>query len=133
MADYNKNDFNSILAYGQRLIGHAMRDFVDPSAVSGRDKGRLGAFLECYFGIPRNSTAMADFESIGGVRLELKTNPLKILSNGEIRIKERLVFNVINYFEICNETWETSSFLAKNKNLLLVNFNIIIHFFWREV
>lgn len=65
---------------------------------------------------------MPDFASIGGIQLELKTNPLKKLANGELRVKERLVFNIINYYDICNETWETSSFLAKNKNMLFVSY-----------
>lgn len=120
--EYDKNDPKSILAYGQRLVGHALCDFIDPSTISGRDKGRLGAYVEKYYGIPRNSTAMPDFASIGGVQLELKTNPLKRLASGEIRVKERLVFNIINYCDICNESWETSSFLAKNKNMLLVSY-----------
>src|SRR3989338_5005119 len=34
--------------------------------------------------------------------------------------KERLVFSMINYDSIVSETWEMSSFLRKNKSLLLL-------------
>ncbi|PIV71214.1 hypothetical protein COW57_00760, partial [Candidatus Roizmanbacteria bacterium CG17_big_fil_post_rev_8_21_14_2_50_39_7] len=34
--------------------------------------------------------------------------------------KERLVFSMINYDTIINETWLLSSFLKKNKSLLLM-------------
>ena len=34
--------------------------------------------------------------------------------------KERLVLNIINYLEIVKQDFENSSFLKKNKNLLLV-------------
>ncbi len=120
--EYDPTDLNSILQYGQRLVGHAIQDFVPPAEITGRDKGRFGAYVEQYYGIARNSEAMADFETIGGTQLELKTVPLRRLGNGNLQFKEKLIFNIINFFNICDETWEDSSFLSKNRKILLVAF-----------
>ena len=44
------------------------------------------------------------------------------LKNGSLTPKERLVCNIINYMEIIKESWETSSFLDKNSNTLLIRY-----------
>ena len=55
---------------------------------------------------------MPDFEEAG---VELKSTPVKRDSKGKLVPKERLVLGLINYMNIVDETWETSSFLHKNK------------------
>jgi len=45
---------------------------------------------------------------------------LKTLKNGEIRSKERLVLNIINYLEVHKEDFFRSTFWKKNAHLLLV-------------
>src|SRR5690606_11731238 len=83
-----------------------------------KGKGNFGQLLEkFYFGYEPNSDSEPDFKEAG---LELKSSPLKILRNGEFRCKERLVLNIINYFEVYKEDFETSSFLKKNSHLLFV-------------
>ena len=52
--------------------------------------------------------------------MELKTTPLKQISNGSYSSKERLVLNIINYFEVVNQKFESSSFYKKNSHLLLI-------------
>jgi len=53
--------------------------------------------------------------------LELKTSPLKRLKSKKLLVaKERLVLNIINYYDVVDEEFEESSFYYKNKHLLLV-------------
>uniref|UniRef100_UPI0035B0CCDC Sau3AI family type II restriction endonuclease n=1 Tax=Cloacibacterium sp. TaxID=1913682 RepID=UPI0035B0CCDC len=81
-------------------------------------KGNFGQVLEkFYFGYEPNSTAEADFAQIG---MELKSSPLKQLKNNEYRSKERLVLNIINYFNVVNQNFENSDFIKKNANILLI-------------
>ena len=70
-----------------------------------------------YFDYEPNSDAEPDFKEAG---LELKCSPLKTLKNGDFRSKERLVLNIINYLEVHEEDFESSSFWKKNAHLLLV-------------
>jgi len=81
-------------------------------------KGFLGGLTEEYFfDINPGNISEPDF-NIAGV--ELKTTPLKNHSQKQYISKERLVFSMINYDSIINEKWESSSFLKKNKSLLLM-------------
>ena len=81
-------------------------------------KGNFGDYLEeRYFGKKNDTNSKPDFEEIG---VELKTVPLKILENGEVRVKERIVLNKFRYVDIVKETFKTSHFLAKDAVLLLI-------------
>ncbi len=81
-------------------------------------KGFLGDLIEKYFfEINPGNISEPDF-TIAGV--ELKTTPLKGNSKNKFVSKERLVFSMINYDTVVSETWELSSFLKKNKTLLLM-------------
>ncbi|MGB2791046.1 MAG: Sau3AI family type II restriction endonuclease, partial [Candidatus Moraniibacteriota bacterium] len=81
-------------------------------------KGFLGGLVEEFvFGLSVNNNSEADFKIAG---VELKTNPLKSHPTKVYISKERLVFSLINYDEIVQETWETSSFLKKNRVLLIL-------------
>ena len=83
-----------------------------------KGKGKFGQILEkFYFGYTPNSKSEPDFKEAG---IELKSSPLKRLKNGELRSKERLVLNVINYSEVHKEDFNNSSFWKKNAHLLLV-------------
>ena len=84
-----------------------------------RGKGRFGQFLEeTYFELTVNSYSRPDFEE---ANLELKVAPLKRLkTTDELRAKERIVLGIIDYFGIIEEDFETSHFLYKNSELLLV-------------
>ena len=52
--------------------------------------------------------------------MELKSSPLKQLKNNEYRSKERLVLNIINYFNVVNQNFENSDFIKKNASILLI-------------
>lgn len=81
-------------------------------------KGFLGDLIEKYFfEINPGNISEPDF-TIAGV--ELKTTPLKGSTKNKFVSKERLVFSMINYDTVVGETWELSSFLKKNKTLLLM-------------
>ncbi len=81
-------------------------------------KGFLGDLMEKYFfEINPGNISEPDF-TVAGV--ELKTTPLKKHPKVKFSSKERLVFSMINYDTVVGETWEKSSFLKKNKNLLLM-------------
>lgn len=81
-------------------------------------KGFLGNLTEKYFfEINPGNISEPDF-TIASV--ELKTTPLKKHAKSKFVSKERLVFSMINYDSVVGETWELSSFLKKNKTLLLM-------------
>lgn len=81
-------------------------------------KGFWGDLLEKYgYGIENDNISSADFHEAG---IELKSTPLIKNKSGAFRAKERLVFSMINYMNIIDETWETSSFLEKNRLLLIL-------------
>ncbi len=81
-------------------------------------KGFLGDLIEKYFfEINPGNISEPDF-TVAGV--ELKTTPLKGSTRNKFVSKERLVFSMINYDTVVGETWELSSFLKKNKTLLLM-------------
>jgi DNA mismatch repair protein MutH len=124
---YNVNDKSSVLSHAKQLIGHKLRDFLTTSDIdelnlnltNNGNKGRFGHKLEKYFfRYEINSSSDADFPC----GLELKVTPLKKLQNGKLSPKERLVCNIINYIDVINEEWETSSFLEKNNDILLIRY-----------
>lgn len=122
---YNANDKNSILNYARKLEGKTLREILPNEIIETMrkdeqgNKGRLGQKIERYFfGYECNSDSLPDFPC----GLELKVTPLKINKNGSISPKERLVCNIINYENIINEKWETSTFLNKNKEMLIIKY-----------
>lgn len=117
---YNPNDKNSILEFAKLLKGKTLREACDETILNHNytGKGNFGQILEKYYFLYEpNSESEPDFAIAG---LELKSTPLKQLQSNEYRSKERLVLNIINYLEVVNQEFETSSFWKKNANLLLV-------------
>lgn len=118
--NFDINSPNSIIEFAKLLKDQSLRQAcgkeIEEHGYNG--KGNFGQILEkFYFGYEPNSDAEPDFKEAG---IELKSSPLKTLKNGEFRSKERLVLNIINYLEVHNEDFETSSFWKKNAHLLLV-------------
>jgi DNA mismatch repair protein MutH len=81
-------------------------------------KGYLGQLVQKYVFNQEliDNRAEADFKVAG---VELKTTPIKEHKTKKYVAKERLVFSMINYMSIIAENWEDSSFLTKNKLVLL--------------
>lgn len=118
---YNRTDKKSILSYAKLLRGQTLRSVCGQEIVQHTysGKGHFGQLIEkFYFGYEPNSNSEPDFYEAG---LELKTSPLKQNTNKDALVsKERLVLNVINYYEVVNQQFESSDFWKKNKNLLLI-------------
>ena len=117
---YDELDPLSIEAWGKRLVGRTLREMLpDPNRVGVvRGKGSFGEILEKhYFGIDPGNRPTPDFEEAG---VELKSTPVKLNPQGRLVPKERLVLGLINYMDIVDERWETSSFRRKNAILLIV-------------
>lgn len=118
MLDINSPE--SIINFAKKLKSKTLRQVCGKEIEKHnyKGKGNFGQILEkFYFGYEPNSDAEPDFKETG---IELKSSPLKILKNGEYRAKERLVLNIINYFEVWKEDFENSSFWKKNAHLLLI-------------
>lgn len=114
---YDKNSAESIVKYARLLLGKSLIE-LHPEARAFKGKGGLGQAVEKYhFEYDPNSIDEPDFREAG---LELKCTPLKQIADGSMVPKERLVLNMINYFTEAVATYETSSFMKKNKELLLM-------------
>lgn len=114
---YDITSVQSILDYGEKLLGHSLRE-LHPEAKIFNGKGGLGSSVEYYhYDYEPNSESRPDFPEAG---IELKCTPLKLLGDGSMGAKERLVLNIINYIEEAGKSFETSSFWNKNKLLLLM-------------
>lgn len=122
------NTENEVLDTARKVLNKTLRSLIPAPELAqvelelvrykNNRKGYLGDLVEQYvFGLDNNGRAEADF-NIAGV--ELKTTPLKKSQKSGYVSKERLVFSMINYEKIVGETWETSSFLEKNKLLLIL-------------
>ncbi|PHR71887.1 MAG: DNA mismatch repair protein [Lutibacter sp.] len=117
---FDPSSVNSIISYAKKLKGRTLREKCGKEIENHgyKGKGNFGQLVEkFYFGYKPNSKAEADFVEVG---MELKCTPLKTLKNGEIRSKERLVLNIINYLKVHKENFEESSFWKKNTHLLLI-------------
>lgn len=115
---YDKTSPKSIFAHARLLLGKSLHDLYPAATSLNTGKGNLGQCVEVHhFGYNINGDAEADFSEAG---LELKCTPLKLLKEGSMVSKERLVLNIINYIEEFDKTFETSSFTHKNALLLLM-------------
>lgn len=115
---YNRYSPLSIESHAKRIISLSFRDILPENSDNFNGKGGLGQLLEKHhFLYNPNSDKDPDFKEAG---VELKVTPYKINKNGSYSAKERLVLNIINYMDIVNESFDSSSFLYKNKLLLLI-------------
>lgn len=116
---YDPGNKISIEKYAKGLIGSTLRKAVG-KAIEGHStsgKGTFGNVLEKYFfQYEPNSESAPDFPEAG---VELKSSPVKDTEDG-LKAKERLVFNLINFTEICKENFEASSFIRKNALILFI-------------
>lgn len=73
-------------------------------------KGASGLIMENLLGIKNNNEADADIPEIN---CEIKVLPLQRLRNGTINVKEPTQIQMINYFQVASETWETAKLRKK--------------------
>lgn len=108
----------SILKRAKEVIGIPMRD-IDKTGRIQTGKGAIGTVVEeSWFGYTPNSEAAPDFPEAG---VELKVTPY-VRKSGDIRAKERLVCNIIDYMTEYDKTLRTSSFWHKCQTLLLMSY-----------
>lgn len=117
-----------VFAAAEKVIHHSLRQLIPESRLTSIEqklklyganrKGYLGDLVEQYiFGLKINGRPEADFKIAG---VELKSTPLRRHPTKKYVAKERLVFSMIDYDKVPHEKWETSSFLEKNKLLLIL-------------
>ncbi|MCM1508749.1 MAG: restriction endonuclease [Ruminococcus flavefaciens] len=109
----------AVLKRGQEAIGIPLKN-IDKTGRISTGKGAAGSIIEeSWFGYSINSESDPDFPEAG---VELKVTPYIIGKKGEIRAKERLVCNIINYMEEYDKTFKTSSFWHKCETMLLMSY-----------
>lgn len=119
---YDPKDKQSIIEYAQILVNSTLRNHISVETIQDihKHKGSFGNVVEeYYFMYKPNSKSGPDFEKVG---MELKTTPLKKDKKGNYSSKERLVITMINYMHIVSETFETSTFLYKASDILLISY-----------
>ena len=109
----------TVLKRAQEIIGIPLKD-VDKTGRLVIGKGAIGTVIEeSWFGYSANSESEPDFPE---AKVELKVTPYTRGKKGNIRAKERLVCNIINYMEEYDKTFKTSSFWHKCETMLLMSY-----------
>lgn len=109
----------ALLKRAQEIIGIPL-GAIDKTGRLSTGKGAIGTMIEeSWFGYSPNSESEPDFPEAG---VELKATPYFRNARGEIRAKERLVCNIINYMEEYDRTFQTSSFWHKCNTMLLMSY-----------
>ena len=88
-------------------------------------KGASGLIVENLLGIKNNNNADADIPEIG---CEVKILPLQKNKNGSLKAKEPTQIQMINYFEVVNEKWESAKLRKKISLTFQTNRNKIIYY-----
>lgn len=109
----------ALLKRAQEIIGIPLGT-IDRTGRLSTGKGAIGTMIEeSWFGYSPNSESGPDFPEAG---VELKATPYLRNAHGDIRAKERLVCNIINYMEEYDHTFQTSSFWHKCNTMLLMSY-----------
>lgn len=109
----------ALLKRAQEIIGIPLGT-IDKTGRLSMGKGAIGTMIEeSWFGYSPNSDSEPDFPEAG---VELKATPYLRNTHGNIRAKERLVCNIINYMEEYDRTFKTSSFWHKCNTMLLMSY-----------
>lgn len=103
------------------LIGKDIRQLVDKYGVSFEanghiNKGWFGHTLEHYLGLPTNSSQSPNFGS-----WELKSIPMKKLSNCKIVPKETMAITMIDPYEILRKDFYNSHLYSKLCKMVVVS------------
>jgi len=126
--DIDYNYISIVIEYAKQFTDKSLSDVLSKETLekivykiheyNNRRKGYFGKLVDEYlFSIKNNINPDIDIQKSG---IKLKTVPLKYNKNNEYIAKERLSFSMINYNDIIYETWETSDFVKKNQQLLLM-------------
>ena len=99
--------------------GHTFKEYdVNHRLDNPNNKGQLGHIVEeGILGYPINSNPEADLKEIG---VEVKTTGLIATKKGEVRAKERLTIDSLNYMQIVDYDFEDSPMWNKADDMLFV-------------
>ena len=116
---YNRQEIELI---SKSAIGKSINDILNEEVVTIEDKeankGGLGQLVEKYlFGMDNNSDSEPDFMPAG---IELKVTHYKVLKDGRLSAKERLVLNIIDFETEYKNTFRNSHFWYKNNKIQLL-------------
>lgn len=117
---YDPTSPQSILEYAGKLYGKSLLEAIEETSIPEniQDKGKLGSLVEqLFFRITPGNDHAPDFKDAG---VELKTTGLKLNTKKELRAKERLVLTMINYLDIVDESFQSSTFFVKCQLMLLL-------------
>lgn len=126
-ADRRFRDLDEVMEKLQAVADKTFReiDITGRSTWNGAEnaKGLLGQIIEeSVLGYAVNSDAAPDIQ-VGDQFYELKVTPLKRLSKkvkNKVSAKERLVMDIINYNELPEEEFDSSTFWTKARQLIVV-------------
>ena len=106
-----------LMAQAKKLESKSLYDlYGEKYKKNGLGKGDFGNKVEViHYGIENNNRPGPDVENLG---VEIKTNPLNLLKDGSYSPKESVSLGMINFTDLCNESFETSSYLNKNNKIL---------------
>lgn len=109
----------AVLKRAQEAIGIPLKA-IDKTGRLSTGKGAIGTVIEeSWYGYSPNGESEPDFPEAG---VELKVTPYIKGKKGDIRAKERLVCNIINYMEEYDKTFKTSAFWHKCETMLLMSY-----------
>lgn len=108
----------SVLKHAQEMVGIPLGK-IDKTGRLSTGKGAIGNVIEeSWFDYAPNSESQPDFVDAG---VELKATPY-IRRKNEIKAKERLVCNIINYMTEYQKTFYTSDFWHKCETILIMSY-----------
>lgn len=115
------NNLNELKRVAEYCIDIKFKDlgYDDFILANPKNKGSIGQFVEeNIFQYKCNNSPEPDIAELG---VEIKTSPFIYVKNGtELRSKERLVLNMINYNEDNLDSFEKSHLWNKNKKQLIL-------------
>ena len=116
-----------LLQKGRELLGKSLFEIYSKKSVREyeirKGKGVFGDLIEeLHYGIKNNNKAAPDVENL---KIEIKTNPLVRLADNRFSPKEVVSLGMIDFTQLAIESFKTSTFLSKNKNILY-------NMFWYE-
>lgn len=121
LTSYDITSPQSLLEFARGLSGKTLSEVVDMSSIAENisNKGDLGNMVEKYYYQyqPDNTSHKPDFPEAG---VELKTTGVLKRSDGSYKAKERLVLTMINYMNLIEERWDTSSLMEKCRMMLIL-------------
>ncbi|KAA1035689.1 restriction endonuclease [Macrococcus equipercicus] len=113
-----------LITYAKEAEGKYLYEIDKNDTLSNTNvKGKIGHIIEeGYFGYSKNSKAEADFADLN---IELKATGVIRDKKKQLKAKERLVLNIINYEKEATADFFTSSYWQKNQKLLLFFYEYI--------